>query len=269
MFAISQYFYGSSTDEKNNMYKDIIIDILIKRRNKLFTVYGILNMYSLSSKKKMDDIMNNKNEILEAINQIKNDENVIYYYYCKGDKLYYLFEYSITPTIRNVRNNIDVLINDNIDGCFALNIDIDTIKNVLVESKKYVNFCPKNLSINGQNILKQLIISNEEKTLENIIEKYNVNITDNESGCGMKYNDLLNLALSINNGNIVNIINKCYYEKKYEKMNKMNKIDKMIEIPQIESPYQKYYDYLKIGSRISCTLSLPFVLYIMTYGLYC
>ncbi len=72
--------------------------------------------------------------------------------------------------------NIDITINDNVDGYFALNIDIDTIKNVLVEPKKYVNFCPKNLNINGQNILKQLVILNEEKTLENIIEKYNVNI---------------------------------------------------------------------------------------------
>jgi hypothetical protein len=266
MFSISQYFYGSSTEDKNNIYRDIMIDILIKRRNKLFTVYGILNMYSLSSKKKMDDIMNDKNEIAEAINQIKNDENVIYYYFCKEDKLYYLFEYSITPTIRNARNNIDITINDNVDGCFSSNIDIDTIKNVLVEPKKYVNFCPKNLNINGQNILKQLVISNEEKTLENIIEKYNVNITDNESGCGIKYLDLLNVALSMNNANnpnIVNIINKCYYEKKYEKINKIS------ESPKIENPNQKYYDYLKLGSRISCTLSLPFVIYILAYGSYC
>lgn len=265
MFAISQYFYGSAVEEKNNIYKDIMIDILIKRRNKLFTVYGILNMYSLSSKKKIDDIMNDKNEIAEAINQIKNDENVIYYYYCKDDKLYYLFEYSITPTIRNSRNNIDITINENVDGCFALNIDIDTIKNVIVEPKKYVNFCPKNLNINGQNILKQLIVSNEEKSFHNIIEKYNVHITDNEAGCGIKYLDLLNIALSVNNANIVNIINKCYYEKKYENINNHN----ILNNPKIENPHQKYYDYLKFGSRISCTLSFPFVLYILTYVSYC
>ena len=53
--------------------------------------------------------------------------------------------------------------------------------------------------------------------MNGIIKKYNILITDHENGCGIKYEDLLNVALASNNTNIVNMINKCYYEKKYEK----------------------------------------------------
>ena len=52
MFNISQYFSSKQPETKNNLYGDTFLDILIKRRNKLFTVYGIINMYSLNSKKK-------------------------------------------------------------------------------------------------------------------------------------------------------------------------------------------------------------------------
>ena len=253
MFTIRQYFYNPSIEDKNNMYIDIIMDILIKRRNKLFTIYGILNMYSLSCKKKIDDIMNDKTEINNAINLIKNDKNIICYYYCKNDKLYYLFEYSITPTIRTARNNLEITINDFVDGYFASNIDINTIKNILEEPQKYINFSPQKISINNDNILKQLIISNEEKLLEEIIKKYNILITDNENGCGIKYEDLLNVAITSNNTNIVNIINKCYYEKKYEKIN----MSMPIELPKINP----YFEYIKISGSIISIISFPFILY--------
>lgn len=253
MFTISQYFYNPPIEDKNNMYIDIIMDILIKRRNKLFTIYGILNMYSSSCKKKIDDIMNDKIEINNAINSIKNDKNIICYYYCKNDKLFYLFEYSITPTIRTARNNLEITINDSIDGYFALNIDINTIKNILEEPKKYINFSPEKISINNNNILKQLIIANEEKILEEIIKKYNILITDHENGCGIKYVDLLNIALVSNNTNIVNIINKCYYEKKYEK----NNINVPVEQPKINP----CIEYIKIGGSIISIVSFPFILY--------
>jgi hypothetical protein len=265
MFNISQYFHSKQPELKNNLYKDTFLDILIKRRNKMFTVYGIINMYSLNSKKKIDDIMNDKKDILEAINQLKNNENIIYYYYCKDDKLYYLFEYTITPAVRNIRNNnnIDIAINDIVDGYFALNIDIDTIKNVLFDPKKYINFCPKNTTINGQNILKQLILLNDEKTLNLIIEKYNIHITDTVVGCGIKYKDLLDVAISVNNSNVVNVINKCYYEKKQSDFIKTELKEEK------ESVYKKYFYYLDIASRITGTLALPMMFYITFFAPTC
>ena len=210
--------------------------------------------------------MNDKKEILEAINQIKNNDNIIYYYYCKDDKLYYLFEYSITPTIRNVRNNnIDIAINDVVDGYFSLNVDIDTIKNVLVDPKKYINFCPKNITINGQNILKQLVLLSDEKTLNAIIEKYNIHITDTVAGCGIKYKDLLDVAISVNNANVVNIINKCYYEKKQGDLNKAEYKEEEKE----KNVYKKYFHYLDIASRITGTLALPMMFYITFFSSIC
>jgi hypothetical protein len=271
MFSISQYFYGSSIEEKNNVYKDIITEILIKRRNKLFTIYGILNTYSINSKKKIDDIMNNKSEIINAINNIKNDTNIIYYYYCKGEKIYYLFEYSITPTIRNTKENIDITINEQIDGEFAIKINVDIIKNILEEPKKYINFSVKNLKMNNSNILKQLIISNEEKMFLDLIEKHDIYITDTESGCGIKYKDLLNIAISSNNSVIVNCINKTYYEKKYENPNKIKELEmeEKEKNEKIHQKYQKYYKYALVGSQISGFISVPLLFYISSYISYC
>ncbi len=265
MKSISKFIYGSTEEIKDNIYKDLMMEILRKKRNKLFTIYNILNSYSLSCKKKIEDIMNDKNDIAIAIELLKNDENILYYYYCKNDKLYYLFEYTITPDIKNIRNNIDIPINESVDNHFSLNIDIDTIKRVLIEPKKYINFNPKTTSINGNNILKQLIVLNEEKILNNIIDKYNIFITDNEVGCGIKYNDLLNVALESNNVNIVNMINKCYYEKKCEKINKI------VDVPIIEEDDEnkKNIRLIKIVGATIQILSFPILLYMAIFKSYC
>lgn len=262
MKSISKFIYGSSEEIKDNIYKDLMIEILRKKRNKIFTISSILNSYSLSSKKKIEDIMNDKKDISLAIDILKNDENILYYYYCKNDKMYYLFEYTITPEMRNIRDNIDIPINDFIDGSFSANIDIDTIKRIFIEPKKYINFNPKTISINGNNILKQLIIFNEEEILKNIIDKYNICITDTEIGCGIKYEDLLKFALDSNNVKIVHIINKCYYEKKILKTNNIHVIEDYNEC-------NKNIELIKvIGSTIQI-LSFPILLYMAIFKYYC
>jgi hypothetical protein len=277
MFNISQYFFSQQIEEKNNVYKDAFLDILMKRRNKIFSIYGVINMHSINTKKKIDDIMNDKNDVLDAINQIKNNENIICYYYCKDDKIYCLFEYTITPTIRNIKNNnIDIAINDVIDGFFSSNIDIDTIKNVLLEPKKYFNFCPKKLNIGGQNIFKHLVQLNEEKTLSDLLNKYNIHITDTNiytsSGCGIKYQDLLNIALSNNNSNIVNIINTNYYENIKNNGIFIREFEEYIN-PDSNNTYQIFYKkygfHIDVISKISATLTFPLLFFITFFGYSC
>lgn len=256
---ISKYFYKSSSTEeiKDNIYFDIMIEILRKKRNKFFTIYGILNMYSLSSKKKVEDIMNDKNDIDVAIDLIKKNDNIIYYYYCKNNKLYYVFEYTISPDVRAQRNNVEINIIESVDGCFAKNIDTDTLKNILIEPKKYLNFNPKYTNIDGNNILKHLIVLNEEETLKNIIDKYNVSITDNENGCGIKYDDLLQLALESKNVNIVNFINKFYYDKK------CNQIKTISSVQENDiNERHKNIEIIKIVGSIVNVISFPILLYI-------
>jgi hypothetical protein len=265
MKSISKFIYGSTEEIKDNIYKDLMMEIMRKKRNKLFTIYNILNSYSLSSKKKIEDIMVDKNDISIAIELLKNDENILYYYYCKNDKLYYLFEYTITPDMKNIRNNIDIPINELVDNYFSLNIDIDTIKRALIEPKKYINFNPKTINIHGNNLLKQLIILNEEKILSCIIDKYDIIITDNEIGCGIKYDELLIAALESNNVNIVNMINKCYYEKKCEKLNKI------ADVPIIDedNEYKKNIKLIKLIGATIQILSFPILLYMATFKSYC
>lgn len=250
---ISQYFYGSTQEEKPNIYKNIFLDVLSKRRNKFFTVYALINSYSLSSKKKIEEIILEKSDIQDAVNFLKTNENIITYYYCKGDKLHCIFEYSINPVIKQY--NIEIPTNESIDNQFATNITIDTIKNIIAEPKKYINFCPKNNMIDNTNILKQIILANEDKLLNEIINKYNISITDSLSGCGIKYKELLEIALNINNANIVNIINKCYYEKKCEKIDILEKLD----FEDIK--YKKYYQYLTVGGSVVSLIMMPYLFY--------
>jgi hypothetical protein len=258
---LSQYFYGS--DERTNIYKDIFLDLMTKRRNKFFTVFALLNTYSLSSKKKLDEIMNDKLDILEAVNSLKNNENIITYYYCKNDKLYYVFEYSINPIIKE--HHVEIPINENIENNFCLNLDIEIIKNILQEPKKYINFNPQKNTINKENIIKKIIQANEEKTLAEIIDKYDIIILDNDNDicCGIKYNELLESAMVINNAKIVNIINKCYYEKKYEKINLLDKIN----IENIQQ--KKYYYYFTLGSSVISLMTIPCIIYMSLYMPHC
>lgn len=256
---ITSFFYKSqqpSTENNKNIYYDAFIDILIKRRDKLLSVYNIISTYSTNSKKKLDDILAEKDDIVQAINNLKQNENIITYYFCKDDKLYYLFEYSLTPTIR--KNNItpnDVNINEGIDGLFSIYVTVESIKDILTEPKKYINFNPKKITIGNNNILAQLVIFNEEKVLTDIIEKYKIHITDNNIGCGMKYYDLLDLAIKTNNGNIVNILNKCYYEPKIEKP--VSSIENIEE----DDNYKKYYTYAVQFSPIINYILLSVFLY--------
>lgn len=258
---ISQYFYGSTSEEKQNIYKDVFLDVLSKRRNKFFTVYALINSYSLSSKKKIEDILLDKNDIQDAINFLKTNENIIIYYYCKGDKIYYIFEYSINPLIKQY--NIEIPINDNIDNQFNMNITIDIVKNIVAEPKKYINFCPVKNTINNSNLLKQIVLANEDKLLNEIINKYNISITDSTSGCGIKYKDLLEAALSINNAIIVNIIDKCYYEKKCEKIDMLEKLDFK------DIKYKKYYQYLTVGGSVVSLIMMPYIFYLTIYIPHC
>ena len=241
-------------ETKSNTYYDSFIDILIKRRDKLLSVYSIISTYSINSKRKIDEMLSEKNDISQAINKLKQHENIVTYYYCKDDKFYYLFEYSLTPTIRRNSNDTDISINDSIDGSFSTNITVESIKDILAEPKKYINFDPKKTMIKGNNILSQLIIFNEEKVLTDVIERYKIHITDNMIGCGIKYYDLLDLAIKTNNGNIVNILNKWYYEPKIEKMEKV--ISNTSE-NYISGRYRIFYDYMiKISPVINCILTL-------------
>jgi hypothetical protein len=261
MHQISSYFYSKTpvqNEVKCNVYYDAFIEILIKRRDKLLSVYNIISTYSINSKRKIDDMLSEKNDMIQAINKLKQHENIVTYYYCKDDKFYYLFEYSLTPTIRKNNNDVDISINDSIDGSFSTNISVESIKDILAEPKKYINFDPKKITIKGNNILSQLIIFNEEKVLTDVIEKYKINITDNIIDSGIKYYDLLDLAIKTNNGNIVNILNKCHYEPKIEKMEKTisNKSENYIT-----GTYRVYYDYMiKISPVINCIL-LPLIFY--------
>lgn len=258
---ISQYFYGSSTEEKPNIYKDIFLDVVSKRRNKFFTVFALINAYSITSKKKIDEIIIDKTDILNAINFLKSNENIITYYFCKGDKLFYVFEYSINPIIKQY--NVEIPINENIDSQFNLPITIDIIKNIITEPKKYINFCPIKNTLNNSNILKEIVLANEDKLLTDIILQYNICITDSISGCGIKYKELLDTALSINNANIVNIINKFYYEKKCEKIDILEKLN----FDDIQ--YKKYYHYLMLGGSIVSLITIPYIVYVTNFMLYC
>jgi hypothetical protein len=210
----------------------------------------------MNSKKKIDDILLDKNEIIQAINKLKQYENVVTYYYCKDDKMYYLFEYSLTPTIRKDYCNSEINIDEIIDSSFSLNLTIETIRDIVLEPKKYINFDPRKNTIKGNSILTQLIIFNEEKLLTDVIEKFKVQISDNNNG--VKYHGLLDLAMKTNNGNIVNILNKCYYENKIEKMEKI-----ILEYTEEElsNKYKKFYDWMiKINPIINCIL-VPIIFY--------
>ena len=220
MLSISQYFYGSN--DKENPYKSIFIDILTKRRGNLFTVYALLNIYSISSKKKMDDIVLDKNDITNALEYLKIHENIMYYYYCNNDKLYYLFEYVILPSQMKEFSNVNLTINEKIDNLFSRNFDIDVVKNILFEPKKYLNFNPQKNLINNNHILKQLIISNEKKLFKDIIEKFNIVISDNVYDCGIKYSDLVTQIIETNNCEIMHITNKVYYENQIRKINNIH-----------------------------------------------
>jgi hypothetical protein len=248
----------SSVDDNKNIYYDTFMDILVKRRDKLLSVYNIISTYSTNSKKKIDDMLSEKDYISQAIDSLRQNENIVTYYFCKDDKLYYLFEYSLTPTI--LKNNIspdDININENIDGFFSTYITVDAIKDILSEPKKYINFNPKKITIGGNNILAQLVIFNEEKILTDLIEKYKIHITDNNMGCGIKHHDLLDLAIKTNNGNIVHILDKCYYEPKIEKLEKTVSEDDN----QQENKYKKYYNYVVQFSPIVNYILLPILLY--------
>src|SRR5579872_6294320 len=105
MDQISKIFYSSNSEPKNNIYIDIIIEILINHREEPLSIYNILQIYSITCKKRIEEIMNNRIDIANAINQIKNNDNIMCYYYCKNDKIYYLFMYTITPNIRYDKNN--------------------------------------------------------------------------------------------------------------------------------------------------------------------
>lgn len=269
MYQLSAYFYKApvtQNETKCNLYYDAFLDILTKRRDKCLSIYNIINAYSINTKKKIDDMLSEKNDITQAITKLKQHENVVSYFYCKDDKLYHLFEYSLTPTIRKNNIEIETNINETIDGYFAINVTVESIKDIIAEPKKYVNFDPKKITIKGSSILSQLIIFNEEKLLTDIIERYKIHITDNS--IGMKYYDLLDLAIKTNNGNIVNILNRCYYEPKIDKMEKTIS-ENSTGITATAHPYRKYYDYMiKLSPPINCIL-LPWIAYMLLFSTQC
>lgn len=253
-------FFSNKNIEKNNDYKEEFIKILIKKRNNLTTIYGLIDKYSQDTKKKIEVIMKDKKEILETIEQLKNDSNIIYHFYCKDGKLYYVFEYSLVPIIKKFRNDVNINIREEIDGQFSSKITANTIKDILVEPGKYINFCIKNTKIDNYHVLHFLILTKEYKLLNDIIESYKISLTDYESGCGIKYKDLLEIALTVGDTNIVNTINKCYYENKLEN-------DYYMPNDNLEKDkYQKYYQYLNICSTVSSIFSFPFILYIFFYS---
>jgi hypothetical protein len=252
MQTISGWFYGSETTDKNNAYVDILMNILNKRKNRLFLISNLIQIYSLNSKKKIDDIMNDKDEIKNAMEKIKNDRNIMYYCYFHDNKIYYLFEYTLLPVYRNKKNHVsDIQIDPTIDEYFTGTIDIDIIKDIIVDTKKYINFDPKIIKIKNDHILKQLIITNNDDILDCIMEKYKIKLTDDDNGCGISYQDLINTAIDVNNAVIVNILNKYYYENKYCQLSTSttNNFSK-----------EKYYNYAIIINSVLNALFVPIVM---------
>ena len=74
MSSLTNFFYKSTTVEKNNDYKEELIKILIKKRNNLTTIYALLDKYSQDTKKKMD--------VFEGENQQEKPSNVVLDFMC-------------------------------------------------------------------------------------------------------------------------------------------------------------------------------------------
>jgi hypothetical protein len=218
----------------------------------------MINIYSQKTKKKVEDILNDKISISDALIQMKNDNNIIHYYYYHNDNLYLLFEYILNEaSILKRDRDIDIKLNCDIDDIFAIKIDIDIIKKMIIEPNKFFNFNIKKNKINGINIIKKIILENDDKMLDCFINNYKIKITDDDTGCGIQYKDLLNDAILSNNCNIVNIINKCYYELKYiNNINHTSIIEKNTET--------KTFKILNLNaiSNIANIIMIPMLLYI-------
>ncbi|ATZ80707.1 hypothetical protein BMW23_0661 [Bodo saltans virus] len=263
------WVYGEEEKESKNMYDDLFYDILIKRRDKILSTYNIINTYSLNTKKRTEDIMLDKLFLTKTFNKMKNIDGIVCYYYCKGNKLYQLFEYSLTPSIRKSFTENDVHINDIIDSQFALDITIDIIRDALNFPKKYIEFDPKKNKIGELSIFEELILHNEDKLFVELMERFKIRVSDNIVGCGCKYQELLNLAIRLNNGNIVNVLNKCYYEPKILNSDKMT-FD--LVITEDTEMVKKYKKYKKIAEEIAPLLyigAIPFIFYNAIYVSFC
>lgn len=253
MYGISNFF--ASTTNKYNIYCDIFHDILIKRRNKLLTMYNILNIHSLNTKKKIEDIMLDKILIQEAISKIKDNDNILIYYYCKDDKIFYLFEYTLTPNTRTKKNdNIEIKLCENIDYQFAINLNVEVVKQLSSDPLKYINFTP------NKNIIKELLTNKDDKTLQYILENYNVNFYDETKNNFVNYNEILDISLALNNAIIVNILNKFYYEKPDRKIIIYNNENKYISL------YKKYQEHILLANIILLNFtSLCYFLYFVFF----
>jgi hypothetical protein len=217
----------------------------------------------------MDDIMLDKSFLTKTFNKMKNINGVVCYYYCKGNKLYQMFEYSLTPSIRKSFTENDVHINDIIDSQFALDITIDVVRDSLIFPKKYIEFDPKKNKIGELSIIEELILHSEDKLLIELIEKHKIRVSNNMSDCGGKYVDLVNLAIRMNNGNVVNILNKCFYEPQ---ITNSEKITLDLVITEDTEMVKKYKKYKKMAEEIAPLLyvgAVPFILYNAIYVSFC
>ena len=246
MFIINKLF-GQQEEIKEsdeNVYIAIFLDILMKRKNKLFTIGGMINTHSQNTKKKVKTILNDTIEIKNAITTLQKDSNIICYKYCENNQIYYVFEYSITPTIRRTKEDVKISINE-IDTKFSCDITIDTIKKCLLEPYKYVNFNPLKIKIRERGLLSELIISNEEQLFIKLLEKYSLCLTED-------YETLLKLAITKNNSNIVNAINKHYYEKDLKQP-----IKQVIEKKDDSSVLLK----IMLGFQVTSVITMCYIIY--------
>jgi hypothetical protein len=250
MYAITQWFYNQETEKKNNIYKTFFMELLEKRKNKLFTISDLIQAYSLKTKKKLSEILVDKDEINSAISLIKLADNILQYYYIKNNMIYNVFSYCTIPVYRD-KNNCSINIEEDVDNLFYEKFTLDNVKDLIAEPKKYINFDFKNISIDGNNILKNLILTKEEDLLDCLIDRFNIQISDDDVEYGITYLELLNTALAINNSNIVNLLNKHYYETKYETN----------YVPSNES--YNVVNYVTITSSILNIVLTPFVLYVL------
>jgi len=221
MISIANWFYKKDSECKDNVYKNAFMEILTKRKNSIFSVAHILNIYSSNSKKKISDIMGDIQDIKLSLDSLVNDKNIVQYCFLKNNKMCPLYEYSIIPMFRDKNDLIENIINNElneqnelINEHFSVKTDIETVRDTIIRPKKYINIS-SDITIDNEHILNKLISLKEDELLDCFIEHYKIHITDLTNDNTPSYQNLLSNALSINSCSIVNILNKHYYKTKY------------------------------------------------------
>ena len=208
--------FSNTNGSPATTYKDIFMDILVKRENVPFTISELVKIYSFNSKKKIEDIMAQIDDMRSSINQLITDPHILCYYYCKSDKIYYILEYSHKPIHRKIKcdhacTNNRIIFNSDIDDNFTRIIDYEIICDAIINISKYINYDIKCITIDGSHILKYLVVHNEWVMLECMIEKYGIVLTDDVVLNGITYDELLHDSIEKGYAQVTNVLNHAYY----------------------------------------------------------